>query len=83
MEHDLKKDYGVSNEPEIRRRQKRFEEIKNVGKETGKKRSTVYACVQRYSKRSVKFIRCISAYFFSEKHLTDMAAHFIRLYGKL
>lgn len=83
MEHDLEKDYGVSNEAEIRRRQIRFEAMKNAAKEAGRKWSTVYECVQRYSKRSVKFIRCLRSFFFLEKPLIDMAAHLIRLYAKL
>jgi len=57
--------------------------MKNAAKEAGSKWSTVYECVQRYSKQSVKFIRCLRSFFFLEKPLIDMAAHLIRLYAQL
>lgn len=64
MEHDLEKDYGVGKKAEIRRRKKSIEAMETATKEAGIKLSTVYECARRYSKRSVKFIWCLMAYFF-------------------
>jgi hypothetical protein len=81
MELDPEKDYGVGNEPELRRCEKRFEAMKTAAKEAGRKWSIVYECVQRFSKRSIKFIRSLRSFFFLERPLIEMAAYLVRLYN--
>ena len=80
MEHDLEKDYGVTNAAINWRHEKRFNTIKAVVNEADRKWSTIYEYIQRFTNRYVKFIKCLMSSFL-EMPLIDMAADLIRLYA--
>lgn len=64
IEHELEQCFGVTNEAEIKRKAKRLKKMNATANKFGRKVSNVYKIVQRLTKRSVKFIRCLKAYFF-------------------
>jgi hypothetical protein len=81
MEATLKKSFGVDNLAEIKRRQKRLLKMKAVAAAAGREVSAVYDCVQRFTKRSLKFIRWLRLYFFRGDPLRQAADCLRTLYA--
>ncbi len=83
FEHEMKQTFDVSNTAEIQRREKRLNEMKKAAGKAGRKVSSMYDCVKRLTKRSLKFIRCLRAYFFINAPLGETAAYLRTLYASL
>jgi hypothetical protein len=83
MEHELEKCFGVTNEAEIKRKEERLKKMMSSADKCGRKVSIFYQIVQRFTKRSLKFIRCLRAYFFIPAPLSQMASCLRTLYAHL
>ena len=83
MEHELEKCFGVTNEAEIKRKEERLKKMMSSADKCGRKVSIFYQIVQRFTKRSLKFIRCLRAYFFIPAPLSQMASYLRTLYAHL
>jgi len=81
MEDQLESSFGVTNQAETKRRHKRLKAMMASALKSGRKVSIVYQCVQRLTKRSLKFIRCLRAYFFTDAPLIQMANYLRALYA--
>jgi hypothetical protein len=83
MEHHFENTCKVTNTAEKARREKRFLELKEASAKAGRKVSSVYEHVKRFTKRSLKFIRCLRTHLFLEKPLAEVAAYLANLYQHL
>ena len=83
MEHELEKCFGVTNQAETQRKAKRLKEMMSSADKCGRKVSIVYQIVQRFTRRSLKFIRCLRAYFYIPAPLSQMASYLRTLYAIL
>lgn len=83
MEDQLESGFGVTNKAEIQRKQKRLKTMMASALKSGRKVSIVYQRVQRLTKRSLKFIRCLRAFFFKDAPLAQMANYLRVLYATL
>ena len=83
MEAQLEQAFGVRNQAEIQRRQRRLAELKQAAAKAGREVSPVYEWVQRLTKRSLKFIRWLRLYFFVKAPLGQAAAYLRSLYATL
>ena len=83
MDHEMEVCFDVHNVAEAKRKEKRLETTVKTAEKAGRKVSNMYERVKRFTKRSVKFIRCLKAYFFLDVPLSEAAAYLRRLYAKL
>ena len=83
MEHHMKQSFDVTNTAEHVRREKRLKQMKKAARKAGRKVSSLYDCLNRLTKRSLKFIRCLRAYFFIKAPLSETAAYLRTLYATL
>ena len=83
MEDHMEKTFDVINTAENQRREERLTEMKKTAAKAGRKVSSMYNYVKRFTKRSVKFIRALSAFFFINAPLGQTAAYLSDLYAKL
>jgi hypothetical protein len=83
MEDHMEKTFDVINTAENQRREERLTEMKKTAAKAGRKVSSMYNYVRRFTKRSVKFIRALSAFFFIDAPLGQTAAYLSDLYAKL
>ncbi len=83
MERYLQQTFQVVNVAEIDRREKRLNKMKKIAAKNRRKVSTMYDCVKRLTKRSVKFLRCLRAYFLLNVPVSEAAAYLRNLYAFL
>ena len=83
MENHMEETFDVINTAENQRREERLIEMKKTAAKAGRKVSSMYDYVKRFTKRSVKFIRVLSAFFFIDAPLSHTAAYLSDLYAKL
>ncbi len=83
MEDHMEKTFDVINTAENQRREERLTEMKKTAAKAGRKVSSMYNYVKRFTKRSVKFIRALSAFFFINAPLSQTATYLSDLYAKL
>jgi len=79
----LEESYDLQNEAEIKRKENRLEKMIKTAQETGRGVSSVYYFVQRFTKHSLKFIRCLRAYFFINAPLCQAVRYLRGLYATL
>lgn len=83
MEHDLEMNFDLRNESELRRRGERLDKLTEAAAKAHRKVSFMYQHVQRATKRSIKFIRCLRSFFFINAPLHQMVAYLRHLYASL
>ena len=83
MEETLKQEYGVINKAEEKRREQRLNKMKKVAKAAGRKWSSVYDRLSRFTKCSVKLFRTLRTFFFMDAHMWQMATYLRQLYAEL
>lgn len=82
-EHQVEQEHGIINEAEQTRRAKRLEEVKSSLQNRGLKLPALQQSIQRFTQRSVKFIRWMRCYLFSTSCYQQALSHLRNLYATL
>ncbi len=83
LETHLENNFDLSNTAELARRAKRLQAMAATAVQAARPVSSMYQHVQRFTKRSLKFIRSLRAFFFMEAPLTRFVEQLRRLYAVL
>lgn len=83
MHNVLEKEHNVQNIAEKKRKEKRFQAMVALALSEGRKVSSFYFSLQRFTKISLKFIRCLRANLFFKVPLSDTVRHLRLLYATL
>jgi hypothetical protein len=80
---NLEVDFEVYNVAEIKRKKIRLTELVNTASAAGRKVSSYYYSVQRLTKISLKFIRCLRGFLFIKAPISNLTHYLRRLYAVL
>lgn len=83
MNYKMQVSFDVYNVAESKRKENRLEKLNETAGKAGRKVSDMYQIVKRFSKISLKFIRCLRTYFCINTPLSKTAAYLRRLYAEL
>ena len=83
MNYKMQVSFDVYNVAESKRKENRLEKLIETADKAGRKVSDMYQIVKRFSKISLKFIRCLRTYFCINTPLSKTAAYLRRLYAEL
>lgn len=79
----LEVDFEVFNVAETKRKKIRLEEMVKTASAAGRKVSSFYYTVQRLTKISLKFVRCLRGFLFKKAPISNLAQYLRQLYAVL